>query len=44
MTRAEFERSKERWYLIAGRPIKMAGSLLERPKANNNGGRDGNHP
>ena len=33
MTRAEFERSKERWYLIAGRPIKMAGSLLDRAQA-----------
>ena len=33
MTRAEFERSKERWFLIAGRPIKMAGSLLDRSKA-----------
>ena len=27
MTKAEYERLKQRWHLIAGRPIKTAGSL-----------------
>ena len=26
------ERSKQRWFLIAGRPIKTAGSLLDKAK------------
>ena len=29
MSRAEYERSKQRWFLIAGRPIKTAGALLD---------------
>ena len=33
MSRAEFERSKQRWFLIAGRPIKIAAGLLDRAKA-----------
>ena len=36
-TRAEFERSKERWFLIAGLPIKMAGSSWIVPKKPNHG-------
>ena len=27
MSRAEFERSKQRWFLIAGRPIKIAAGI-----------------
>ena len=30
MSRAEYERSKQRWFLIAGRPIKTAGALLDK--------------
>ena len=30
MSRAEYLRSKQRWYLIAGRAIKTAGKLLDR--------------
>lgn len=33
MSRAEFERSKQRWHLIAGRPIKTAGGLLDKAEA-----------
>ena len=33
MSRAEFERSKQRWFLIAGRPIKIAAGLLDKAKA-----------
>ena len=33
MSRAEFERSKQRWFLIAGRPMKIATSLLDKAKA-----------
>ena len=33
MSRAEFERLKQRWYLIAGRPIKTAGGLLDSAEA-----------
>ncbi len=29
MSRAEYERLKQRWYLIGGRPIKTAGGLLD---------------
>ena len=32
MSRSELERSKQRWFLIAGRPIKTAGSLLDKAK------------
>lgn len=33
MSRAEYERSKQRWFLIAGRPIKIAAGLLDKAKA-----------
>ena len=33
MSMAELERSREQWFLVAGRPIKKAGSLLDRAKA-----------
>ncbi len=33
MSRAEFERSKQRWFLIAGRPMKIAAGLLDKAKA-----------
>ena len=33
MTKAEYERLRQRWYLIAGRPIKTAGGLLDRADA-----------
>ena len=33
MTKAEFERLKQRWFLIAGRPIKTAGGLLDKAEA-----------
>ena len=32
MSRAEFERRKQRWFLIAGRPIKIASNLLDKAK------------
>ncbi len=33
MSKAEYERLKQRWYLVGGRPIKTAGSLLDRAEA-----------
>ena len=33
MSKAELERSREQWFLVAGRPIKKAGSLLDKAKA-----------
>eukprot|EP00942_MAST-04A_sp_MAST-4A-sp1_P003825 g3825.t1 len=33
MSRAEFERSKQRWFLIAGRQMKIAAGLLDKAKA-----------
>eukprot|EP00942_MAST-04A_sp_MAST-4A-sp1_P014921 g14921.t1 len=33
MTKKEYERSKQRWFLIAGRPIKVASGLLDKSKA-----------
>ena len=33
MSMAELERSREQWFLVAGRPIKKAGSLLDKAKA-----------
>ena len=33
MSKAEFERSRQRWFLIAGRPIKIASNLLDKAKA-----------
>ena len=35
MSRAEYERSLQRWFLIAGRPIKIAAGLLDKAKAGN---------
>ncbi len=33
MSKAEFERSKQRWFLIAGRQMKIAAGLLDKAKA-----------
>ena len=33
MSKKEYERSKQRWFVIAGRPIKIASSLLDKAKA-----------
>jgi len=33
MSKKEYERSKQRWFLIAGRPIKVASGLLDKAKA-----------